>query len=290
MLRDADTAMYRAKAGGRAGHQVFASDMHQRAVSSLQLETDLRHALERDEIVVHYQPIVDLRSGALTGFEALARWQHPTMGTLLPELFIPAAEETGQVGAIGEWMLVEACRQTRRWQQRDPRRSKLGISVNVSGRQLSQGGFAATVERVLAETGLEPTALSLEITESALMHNLSVGAVIVQRLRAMSVGVHLDDFGTGYSSLAYLHNFPVHALKIDRSFVARMDRAPQQSAIVKAIVSLAHNLGMEVVAEGVETSAQAQALRDLRCQRGQGFLFSEPLAAEDAEQFLVTRD
>ncbi len=287
MLRDADTAMYRAKAGGRSRHQVFASDMHQRAVSSLQLETDLRHALERDQIVAHYQPIVDLGSGAVTGFEALARWQHPSMGMLLPDLFIPVAEESGQVGAIGEWMLGEACRQARAWQRQDARWSKLGVSVNVSGRQLSQGTLPDTVERVLGETGLDPSSLTLEITESALMHNLSVGAVAVERLRAMSVGLHLDDFGTGYSSLAYLHNFPVHALKIDRSFVTRMDRAPQQGAIVKAIVSLAHNLGMDVVAEGVETVAQAEALRRLRCQRGQGFLFSQPLAAVNAQQFLL---
>ena len=290
MLRDADTAMYRAKAGGRSRHQVFASDMHLRAVSSLQLETDLRHALERDEIVAHYQPIMDLQSGALTGFEALARWQHPGMGMLMPELFIPVAEESGQVGAIGEWMLTEACRQGREWQQRDARWSKLGVSVNVSGRQLSQGGLPAIVERVLGETGLDPASLTLEITESALMHNLSVGAVVVERLRAMSVSLHLDDFGTGYSSLAYLHNFPVHALKIDRSFVTRMDHAPQQGTIVKAIVSLAHNLGMEVVAEGVETPAQAEALRALRCQRGQGFLFSQPLTAANATEFLAARD
>ncbi len=290
MLRDADTAMYRAKAGGRSRHQVFASDMHQRAVSSLQLETDLRHALERHEILAHYQPIVDLGSGAVIGFEALARWQHPTMGMLLPDLFIPVAEESGQVGAIGEWMLSEACRQAREWQRRDARWSKLGVSVNVSGRQLSQGTLPAVVERVLGETGLDPSALTLEITESALMHNLNVGTVVVERLRAMSVGLHLDDFGTGYSSLAYLHNFPVHALKIDRSFVTRMDRAPQQGAIVRAIVSLAHNLGMDVVAEGVETAAQAAALRGLRCQRAQGFLFSQPLAPENAAQFLLRSD
>jgi diguanylate cyclase (GGDEF)-like protein/PAS domain S-box-containing protein len=290
MLRDADTAMYRAKAGGRSRHQVFASDMHLRAVSSLQLETDLRHALERDEIVAHYQPIMDLQSGALTGFEALARWHHPTMGMLMPEQFIPVAEESGQVGAIGEWMLTEACRQGRQWQQRDARWAKLGVSVNVSGRQLSQGSLPAVVERVLDQTGLDPASLTLEITESALMHNLSVGAVVVERIRAMSVGLHLDDFGTGYSSLAYLHNFPVHALKIDRSFVTRMDHAPQQGTIVKAIVSLAHNLGMEVVAEGIETPVQAEALRALRCQRGQGFLFSQPLSAENATHFLTTAD
>ena len=225
MLRDADTAMYRAKMGGRARHQVFTGDMHQRAVSSLRLETDLRRALERREIVPFYQPVVDLDTGAVVGFEALARWRHPSRGLLLPDLFIPVAEETGLVVELGEWMLAEACRQAREWQRRHPLWSKLGISVNVSGRQISQPGLAAEVERVLGATGLDPTCLTLEITESALMHNLNAGASVVQRLHAMSVGLHLDDFGTGYSSLAYLHSFPVQALKVDRSFVNRMDRA-----------------------------------------------------------------
>jgi diguanylate cyclase (GGDEF)-like protein/PAS domain S-box-containing protein len=288
MLRDADTAMYRAKAAGRARHQVFGSDMHQRALSSLQLETDLRRALERHEIVPHYQPIVDLETGGVVGFEALARWRHPTRGMVPPDLFISVAEETGLVGAIGERMLTEACRQARAWQRKYAAWSKLEISVNISARQLAQGGLPAEVERVLVATGLDPACLILEITESTLMHNLNAGAGVIQRLHAMSVGLHLDDFGTGYSSLAYLNSFPVHALKVDRSFVSRMDSAPEQSAIVKAIVSLAHNLGMLVVAEGVETSAQAEALRALRCQRGQGFLFSKPLPADDAERFLAS--
>jgi diguanylate cyclase (GGDEF)-like protein/PAS domain S-box-containing protein len=288
MLRDADTAMYRAKAAGRARHQVFGGDMHQRAMSSLQIETDLRRALERGEIVPHYQPIVDLETGGVVGFEALARWQHPSRGMVPPDLFIPVAEETGLVGPIGDRMLAEACRQTREWQRQYPAWSALQVSVNVSARQLSQGGVPAEVERVLGATGLAPSHLMLEITESALMHNLSMGAGVIQRLHAMSVGLHLDDFGTGYSSLAYLHSFPVHALKVDRSFVNRMDSAPQQSAIVKAIVSLAQNLGMEVIAEGVETAAQAEALRALHCQRGQGFLYSRPLPAEEAGRLLAT--
>ncbi|HVV53236.1 MAG TPA: EAL domain-containing protein [Polyangia bacterium] len=287
MLRDADTAMYRAKAAGRARHQVFGGDMHQRAISSLRIESDLRRALERREITPHYQPIVDLQTGAVVGFEALARWRHPTKGMIPPDLFIPVAEETGLIGAIGEWMLGESCRQLRAWQLKHPSRAALGISVNVSTRQLSQGSIVAEVERVLGATGLDPACLALEITESALMHNLGAGAGVIQRLSAMSVALHLDDFGTGYSSLAYLHSFPVHALKVDRSFVNRMESAPQHTAIVKAIVSLAHNLGMEVVAEGIETSAQAEALRALRCQRGQGYLFSKPLAAEDAERLLA---
>jgi diguanylate cyclase (GGDEF)-like protein/PAS domain S-box-containing protein len=287
MLRDADTAMYRAKAGGRARHQVFVGDMHRRAVSSLQLETDLRRALERGEILPYYQPIVDLETGAVLGFEALARWRHPSRGMISPELFVPIAEETGLVGAIGDWMLTEACRQVREWQRKYPRPCALGISVNLSTRQLSQGSITAEVERVLGATGLDPSSLTLEITESALIHNLEAGAGVLERLHDMSVGLHLDDFGTGYSSLAYLPTLPVDALKVDRSFVSRMDGAPPQAAIVKAIVSLAHNLGMEVVAEGVETRAQAEALRALHCRRAQGFLLSKPLPAAKAERLVV---
>jgi diguanylate cyclase (GGDEF)-like protein/PAS domain S-box-containing protein len=289
MLRDADTAMYRAKAGGRARHQVFGGDMHQRAVSSLRLETDLRRALQRGEIVPFYQPIVNLDDGAVVAFEALARWRHPSLGLLSPDLFIPVAEETGLVGAIGGWMLTEACRQAREWQRSDPRWAALGISVNVSGRQLSHGDVAADVKRALGTSGLDPACLTLELTESALMHNLAAGAGMIQRLHALSVGLHLDDFGTGYSSLAYLHSFPVDALKVDQSFVSRMDGPTEQSAIVKAIVSLAHNLGMEVIAEGVETVAQADALRALGCRRGQGFLFSRPLPADEAARLLSPR-
>jgi len=288
MLRDADTAMYRAKSAGRARHEVFAGDMHQRAVSSLRLETDLRRALERQEILPYYQPIIDLGSGAVVGFEALARWRHPTKGMIPPDLFIPVAEECGLISAIGEWMLAEACRQVRAWQQLRPAWSKLGVSVNVSGRQLTQGGIAAKVERVLEATGLDPRCLALEITESLLMNNLSAGAGVVQRLHAMDVRLYLDDFGTGYSSLAYLHSFPVHALKIDKSFVNRMEGGTHPSAIVKAIVSLAHNLGMEVIAEGVELATQAAALRALQCERAQGFLFSQPLPAERVEQLLAS--
>jgi diguanylate cyclase (GGDEF)-like protein/PAS domain S-box-containing protein len=288
MLRDADTAMYRAKAGGRARHQVFAGDMHLRAVSSLRLETDLRRALERREIVPQYQPIVDVDSGAVLGFEALARWRHPSLGLLMPEEFIPVAEETGLIGPIGAWIMGEACRQARAWQRRGPRWSKLGISVNVSGAQLGHAGFTAEVERTLRDSGLDPACLTLEITESALMQNLNAGAGAIQRLHAMAIELHLDDFGTGYSSLAYLHSFPVDALKIDRSFVKQMDRAPQQSAIVNAIVSLARNLGMQVIAEGVETAGQADALRALGCRRAQGFLFSAPLPPEEAERLLLT--
>jgi diguanylate cyclase (GGDEF)-like protein/PAS domain S-box-containing protein len=287
MLRDADTAMYRAKANGRSRHQVFDIDMHQRAVSMLRLETDLRRAIERGELMAYYQPIVDLETQTLRGFEALARWKHPTRGMVMPDVFIPVAEETGQIGAIGDWMLAEACRQMRIWQDLYPRTPALRISVNVSTRQLAQSNVPDHVQRILTQTGLDPSSLTLEITESALMQNLTTSAAVIQRLHAMAVRLHIDDFGTGYSSLSYLQNFPIHTLKVDKSFVTRMGDAPNQGEIVRAIVALAQNLGMEVTAEGVETQAQANTLQGLNCTNAQGFLFSRPLPAAEAEQIIV---
>ncbi|HEX2656738.1 MAG TPA: EAL domain-containing protein [Polyangia bacterium] len=287
MLRDADTAMYRAKANGRARHQVFDVDMHQRAVTLLRLETDLRRAIERRELMPYYQPIIDLQTRQLKGFEALARWQHPTRGLIMPDIFIPVAEETGLITSIGEFMLSEACRQMRVWQQRYPREKPLAISVNVSTKQLAQTNVAEQVQRVLTETGLPPASLTLEITESALIQNLKAGAAVIKQLHDMTVRLHIDDFGTGYSSLSYLHNFPVDTLKVDRSFVSQMENAPHQAEIVKAIVSLAQNLGMGVTAEGVETNAQADALQGLNCTSAQGFLFSRPLPAAEAERLIV---
>ena len=287
MLRDADTAMYRAKANGRSRHQVFDVAMHQRAVALLRLETDLRRAIDRCELVAYYQPIVDLQTQTLRGFEALARWKHPTGGLIMPDVFIPVAEETGLIGAIGDFMLMESCRQMRVWQQRHPRNAPLRISVNVSTRQLAQANFPEHVLRILNETGLDPSSLTIEITESALMQNLTTSAAVLQKLHEMTVRLHIDDFGTGYSSLSYLQNFPIHTLKIDRSFVSRMGDAPNQGEIVRAIVSLAHNLGMEVTAEGVETQSQADALQQLNCTNAQGFLFSRPVPAEQAELLIV---
>ena len=287
MLRDADTAMYRAKANGRSRHQVFDVDMHQRAVSLLRLETDLRRAIERHELLAYYQPIVDLETNTLRGFEALARWKHPTRGMVMPDVFIPVAEETGQITAIGDWMLAEACRQMRVWQDRYPRTPPLRISVNISTRQLAHANVPEQVQRILNDTGLDPTSLTLEITESALMQNLTTSAAVLQKLHAMSVRLHIDDFGTGYSSLSYLQNFPIHTLKVDKSFVTRMGDAPKQDEIVRAIVSLAQNLGMEVTAEGVETNDQADTLQSLNCTSAQGYLFSRPLPAEEAERIIV---
>ncbi|MEP7049119.1 MAG: EAL domain-containing protein [Pseudomonadota bacterium] len=287
MLRDADTAMYRAKADGRSRHQVFDVAMHERAVSRLRVETDLRRVIERGELVAFYQPVVDLETQSLRGFEALVRWQHPTRGLLTPDAFIPVAEETGMICAIGDWILSESCRQLRLWQTRYPRTPALNISVNVSTRQLAEADVPAHMHGILRQTGLDPASLSLEITETALMQNVTASANVVQRLHDMGLKIYIDDFGTGYSSLAYLQNLPIDALKIDRSFVARLDAAPAQLEIVRAIVSLAQNLGMGVIAEGVETLAQADALLALNCTRAQGFLFSRPMSAAAAEQLII---
>ena len=290
MLRDADTAMYRAKAAGHARHQVFDADMHARAVSSLRLETDLRRALERREIVPYYQPIVDLDDGTVVGVEALARWHHPDRGVVPPDEFLPLAEDTGLIGAIDESVLTAACTQVRAWKRAYPEHAGLGLSVNIAGRHVADGTAPAMVARALRAAHLDPTSLTIEITESALMEDVQAGTRVLQDLKALSVGVRMDDFGAGYSSLAHLHDVPVRALKIARSFVARLaSGAPQQAAIVKAIVSLAQNLGMEEAAVGVETDAQVEALRALGCRRGQGWLFSQPLSAEAAERFLAER-
>ncbi len=287
MVRDADIAMYRAKANGRSRYEIFDSEMHKRAASQLALETDLRRALDRKEHLLHYQPIVDLETRRVEGFEALVRWKHPRRGMVGPDVFIPIAEETGLICPLGLWVLEEACRQVHVWQARFPDLAPLTMSVNLSTRQLSQPDFVDQVQRVLAETQVDPSTLSLEITESALMQNVKVGTEAIQRLRELSIRLHLDDFGTGYSSLSYLHAFPVDTLKIDRSFVDRMKLGAGQIEIVRAIIALAQNLGMGVTAEGVETVEQVALLRTLNCKKAQGYFFSRPLPADEAEKLLI---
>jgi diguanylate cyclase (GGDEF)-like protein len=286
VLRDADTAMYRAKDGGKARHEVFDHTMHTRAVTMLRLENDLRRALERGELRVHYQPIMSLRSCELAGFEALVRWEHPDRGTVSPVEFIPLAEETGLIIPLGQWVLEEACRQLREWQDASPFNRNLMMSVNLSGKQLSQPDVVERVQGVLRAAGLDPRTLKLEITESVVMENAEEAAAVLTRLRALGVGLSIDDFGTGYSSLSYLHRFPVNALKVDRSFVARMASGDENLEIVRTVVTLAQNLGMEVVAEGIETAEQLSQLRALRCEYGQGYLFSKPLPASEAAALL----
>ena len=286
LLRDADMAMYRAKALGKARHEVFDAEMHTRAVALLQLETDLRWAIERDEFRLHYQPIVTLESGAITGFEALIRWQHPERGLVSPAEFVPIAEETGWIVPIGKWVMQEACGQLAKWQAETGADPPLNMSVNLSGKQFSQPDLIELIQEVLQQTGVAPGCLKLEITESAIMENAQAVTDRLLQLRQLGLRLGLDDFGTGYSSLSYLHRFPLDRLKIDRSFIARLMEGGENLEIVRTIVALGKNLGMEVVAEGVEEIEQLEELRGLDCQHGQGFFFARPLPAEAALEML----
>ena len=285
LLRDADTAMYRAKELGPARYQIFDEAMHTHAVTLLQLETDLRLALERKEFVVHYQPVMALATGRLIGFEALVRWQHPSRGLLQPQAFIPVAEDTGLIVGLGEWVLRTAARQLRVWREREVSRRDLFMSVNLSTRQFTHGDLVGTVREVLEEAALPGHCLRLEITESVVMHNPTAAVRMLRRLREMGVGLCIDDFGTGYSSLSYLHDFPIDTLKIDRSFVARLTEGNDHEMIA-TIVALARNMGLEAVAEGVETEEQLERLRKLGPASVQGFLFSSPLEEAAASAFL----
>jgi len=286
IMRDADTAMYRAKSLGKARHEVFDKAMHAIAVNLLQMETDLRKALDRRELYMLYQPIVSLDDFRLCGFEALVRWQHPERGLISPMDFIPVAEDTGQIIPIGEFALHEACRQMRRWQRLFPSDTPLFISVNLSGKQFNQPNLIEMVRSTLTKTRLEPRSLKLEITESVVMENIETATEMLRELREIGVQLAIDDFGTGYSSLSYLHRFPIDTLKIDRSFVTRMVDNSENIEIVRTIVMLAQNLGMDVVAEGVETKDQLALLRKLGCENGQGYYFSRPSTPADAEKTL----
>ena len=286
VLRDADTAMYRAKLNGKARHELFDKAMHASAMTLLQLETDLRRAIERKEFVLHYQPIVALETGVIRGFEALVRWQHPERGFISPIDFIPIAEETGLIIPIGQWVLEEACRQIRKWQDQFPQHPPLQISVNLSGKQFTQANLIEQISRLLRETEIDPHTLKLEITESMMMENIDTAINMLEQLRRLGIELSMDDFGTGYSSLSYLHRFPISTLKIDRSFVSRMTSNNENAEIVRTIVMLARNLDMNIVAEGVETEGQLAQLKSLECEYGQGYFFSKPVAAEGAARLL----
>jgi diguanylate cyclase (GGDEF)-like protein/PAS domain S-box-containing protein len=287
ILRDADTAMYYAKSNGKARYEMFDQEMHAQAVDLLRLETDLRRAIDRQEFRLHYQPIVSLSTGRISGFEALVRWQHPERGFISPDKFISLAEETDMILPIGKWVLTEACRQMRAWQQQYPAHAALSISVNLSCKQFRQPNLVEQVSRILLETGLDARCLKLEITESVVMENIDTAIDMMKELRALGVQLSMDDFGTGYSSLSYLHRFPISALKIDRSFVSRMDGNNENKEIVRTIVMLARNLGMEVIAEGVEGETQLSQLTALGCEYGQGYFFSRPKKAEPAAALLA---
>jgi diguanylate cyclase (GGDEF)-like protein len=287
ILRDADIAMYRAKDNGKARYELFDTVMHTRAVALLKLENDLRRAIERQEFRVVYQPIISLQTDQLAGFEALVRWEHPERGPVSPDEFIPLSEETGLITEIGHWVLHEACRQMRQWQVSLQR--PLTLSVNLSGKQFIQPNLIGQIRSILEETNFDPRWLKLEITESVVMENAEAATSMLLQLRELGAHLSIDDFGTGYSSLSYLHRFPVTTLKIDRSFIGRMGEGDENSEIVRTIVTLANNLGMEVVAEGIETEEQLSQLRALRCEYGQGYLFSKPVDAETALMMILEK-
>jgi diguanylate cyclase (GGDEF)-like protein/PAS domain S-box-containing protein len=287
ILRDADLAMYRAKASGQGNYILFDPKMHLRAIDQLQLENDLRRAIEREEFLVYYQPIVSLANSEIQGFEALVRWQHPVRGLVSPAVFIPLAEETGLSVAIDRLVLRLACHQLKVWQEQLPHLAPLTMSVNLSVKQFSQPGLIEFLDRVLEETGIDGSCLKLEITESVVIDNPRSALTILQQLRQRNVQLCIDDFGTGYSSLSYLNSFPFNTLKIDRSFVMRLGQEQENSEIVRAILNLGLSLGMNVIAEGVETGEQLAQLQNLNCSYGQGYLFSRPMDSQTMTDFLL---
>ncbi len=287
MLRDADTAMYRAKAAGKSRYAVFESTMHDQAQRALRTETDLRHAIERKQFELFYQPIWSLKTNTITGFEALIRWNHPDRGMVSPAEFIPIAEETGLILPIGQWVIEEACQQMQIWDRKFPGIYPFTISVNLSAKQFSQSNLVGQIQNILETTGCSPFRLKLEITETMIVENHVVAVQILTELQALGIQIQVDDFGTGYSSLSVLHNLPLNSLKIDLSFVKLLETDPDNAEIVKVIILLAHNLGLEAIAEGVETQSQLNQLKTLGCDFGQGYLLARPAAAAKIEHLMA---
>ena len=285
LLRNADTAMYHAKTRGKARFAVFDDGMRRKALAQLELETDLREAIDTQQLVLHYQSQILMSDWRIVGYEALVRWNHPERGLLGPEEFIPVAEETGLIIPLGRWVLKEACRKMAEWHKDRACHSKLTVSVNVSFKQLAETDLYEDVRQALKETGLDPTTLRLEMTESTVMANAETAITVLQRLKDLGVGLEIDDFGTGYSSLSYLSRLPFDTLKIDRSFVRELG-SPESSEIVKTILELARSMNLAVVAEGVETLQQLQTLNALGCTHAQGFFFSEPLSSETTKALM----
>jgi diguanylate cyclase (GGDEF)-like protein/PAS domain S-box-containing protein len=287
LLRDADIAMYFAKSLGKSRYAIFDQAMHAKALKLMNLESDLRLAVERGEFILHYQPIFCLQTMQLSGFEALLRWEHPERGLISPLEFIPIAEETGLIIPIGEWVLQAACQQFCDWQRYIPLAANLKLSVNLASKQIEAPNLLTKLDQILLETGMEGSSLKLEITESMLMDQGETTLALLSEIRSRQIQLSIDDFGTGYSSLSYLRRFPVNTLKVDRTFVGLMNLDNENFEIVRTIITLAHALGMDVVAEGVETSAQLDQLKSLGCAFGQGFLFSRPLETSAAEAFML---
>mgnify|MGYP000509555244 CR=1 FL=1 len=285
-LRAADTAMHYAKVRGIGGTAIFHPDMQAGAVKRWQLETDLQQGIKCRQFFLNYQPIICLETGRLMGFEALVRWQHPNRGLVSPVEFIPLAEETGLIIPLGEWVLQEACSRLAMWEEQFPYFSSLSLSVNLSGIQLKQLDIIEKIDRICQGAGVRGDRLKLEITESVLMENAVAARDVLESLQARSIRVCLDDFGTGYSSLSYLHRLPINTLKVDRSFVGNLELDRKNFNIIKAIITLAHSLGLDVIAEGVESMEQVEVLRSLGCEYGQGYYFSRPLDDEAVINFL----
>jgi len=288
ILRDADLAMYQAKTAGKGRYAVFNTLLHTQAVNRLQLETGLRGAIDRQELHVYYQPIIELKTGKLTGFESLLRWHHPQWGFVSPAEFIPIAEETGLILPIGTWVLEQACQQLHLWNLQFPNHPQLTLNVNLSAKQFAQPDLIEQIDRILEQTQIKGQCLKLEITESVIMDNSKVANLIFQKLKARQIRLCIDDFGTGYSSLSYLYRFPVHTLKIDRSFLTHLESktSSQYREIIKAVIDLGHNLGMDIVAEGIETIEQHKLLQQLGCEYGQGYFYSKPMPEPAATELL----
>ena len=291
LLRDADTAMYYAKSQGKARHEIFDSHMHSQAMAALQLETDMRKAIENQELQIYYQPIVLLKTAKIAGFEALLRWEHPDLGFVSPTEFIPIAEETGLIIPLGEWVIREACKQLHLWQLQFPS-AEITMSVNFSSKQLAQTNIVESIKDILNEYDLQPKHIHLELTESVLVENCQAINQTLKQLKSLGLILCLDDFGTGYSSLSYLHRFPIDILKIDRSFVMGMtsdDDNNSKIEIIQTILALAKNMKMDVVAEGVETQEQLTKLKALKCQHGQGYFFSKAVDSKAIESLLAAQ-
>ncbi|MBD2297889.1 EAL domain-containing protein [Nostoc sp. FACHB-87] len=288
LLRDADTAMYRAKAQGKASYKVFDPAMYQEAIQLLEIENDLRRAIERRELIIYYQPIITLSTGQITGFEALVRWQHPVRGLMAPTEFIPIAEETGLINEIDIWVLQSACQQLRLWQEHPNIPKNLTMSVNLSARLFTQANLINQIDQIIHDTKVNPKNLELEITESVIMENTHAVRSMIEEIKQRNVKLVMDDFGTGYSSLSYIHSLPLDSLKIDKSFITRMQFYQDNLGLVPTIISIAKSMNMTVIAEGVETQEQLVKLRSLNCDFAQGFLFSQPLKPETVIDFIAS--
>ncbi|MGL6338470.1 MAG: putative bifunctional diguanylate cyclase/phosphodiesterase, partial [Waterburya sp.] len=288
LLRDAELAVSDAKRQGKSHYQIFNQSMRGKALTLLQLENDLRWAIKREEFILYYQPIISLTDNRIKGFEVLLRWRHPIRGLVAPGEFIALAEETGLIVPLGFWVLKEACSQMSAWQLQFDSIDIWKVSVNISSKQLAQSNFVESVKHILQETKLNPHSLKLEITESSLVEDTNATISILKELKALGIEFSLDDFGTGYSSLSYLHQFPFDTLKIDRSFVSSIENNSEKLGIIRAIVTLARNLGMDTIAEGIETANQLAQLKALKCEYGQGYFLFKPLDKEILETVIMT--